>query len=50
MKEQVMHDLRKKKEETAYVRWLEELRSRAVITIDRELLKKVTITLNHTHE
>jgi len=50
MKEHVMHDLRKKKEEKAYVRWLEELRSRAVITIDRELLKKVTITLNHTHE
>lgn len=50
MKEQVIHDLRKKKEEKAYVRWLEELRSRAAITIDRELLKKVTITLNHAHE
>lgn len=50
MKEQVIQDLRKKKEEKAYAQWLEELRSRAAVRIDRELLKKVTITLNHAHE
>lgn len=50
IKEQIMRDLRKQKEEKAYVRWLEELRSRSMITIDRELLKKMTITLNHGSE
>jgi len=50
IKEQVTDDLRKQKEEKAYVRWLEDLRSKAAITIDRELLKKVTITLNHGSE
>jgi foldase protein PrsA len=50
IKEQVTDDLRKQKEEKAYVRWLETLRSKAAITIDREQLKKVAITLNHGSE
>lgn len=47
IKEQVIRDLRKQKEEKAYVQWLENLRSKAVVTIDRELLQKVVITPHH---
>jgi len=42
-----MTDLRKQKEEQAYVLWLETLRSRAIIKIDRNLLKKGVIPLDH---
>ena len=50
IKEQVTRDLRKQKEEKAYVQWIESLKSKTVITVDRELLKKVTITLNKVRE
>jgi len=39
LKEQIISDIRKQKAEQAYVLWLSELRSRAVIKIDRSLLK-----------
>lgn len=50
IKEQVTSDLKKQKEEKAYVQWIESLRSKTVTTVDRELLKKVTITLNKVRE
>lgn len=50
IKEQVMNDLRKKKEEQAYVLWLQELRSKAIIKKDLELLEKGTPPLNNTPE
>lgn len=43
LKERVMGDIRKQKEEQAYVLWLSDLRSRAVIKINRALLKMGTI-------
>jgi len=50
MKARVTDDLRKQREEKAYAQWLEALRSKAAITIDRELLKKVSITITHRSE
>ena len=50
VKERVLADFRKQKEEQAYVLWLESLRSKAVIKIDQELLKKETVPLNHGTE
>jgi parvulin-like peptidyl-prolyl isomerase len=47
VKNQVMTDLRKQKEEHAYVLWFEALRSRAIIKIDRNLLKKGVIPIDH---
>lgn len=43
LKERIMGDIRKQKEEQAYVLWLSDLRSRAVIKINRALLKMGTI-------
>ena len=50
VKERVTNDLRMQKEEKAYVQWLEALRSKTTITIDRDLLKQVKITRNHKNE
>jgi len=50
VKDQILTDLRKQKEEQAYVLWLEALRSKAVIKIDLDLLKKGTVLLNHETE
>jgi parvulin-like peptidyl-prolyl isomerase len=50
VKERVLTDFRKQKEEQAYVLWLESLRSKAVIKIDQELLKKETVPLNNGTE
>ena len=50
VKERVLTDFRKQKEEQAYLLWLESLRSKAVIKIDQELLKKETVPLNHGTE
>ena len=50
VKERVLTDFRKQKEEQAYMLWLESLRSKAVIKIDQELLKKETVPLNHGTE
>lgn len=47
VKNQVMTDLRKQKEEQAYVQWIEALRSRTVIKINRNFLKKGMIPLDH---
>lgn len=43
IKEQVMSDIKKQKEEHAYMLWLSNLRSRAVIKIDRTLLGMGTV-------
>jgi parvulin-like peptidyl-prolyl isomerase len=43
IKGQVLTDLRKQKEEQEYALWLGALRSKAVIKIDRDLLKKETV-------
>jgi len=50
VKERVLTDFRKQKEEQAYALWLESLRSKAVIKIDQELLNKETVPLNHGTE
>jgi parvulin-like peptidyl-prolyl isomerase len=50
VKEQVLVDVRKQKEEKAYVLWLEALKSKAVITIDRDILKRVAVPVNHATE
>lgn len=42
IKELVMADVKKEKEEKAYAQWLEDLRSKATVRIDRTLLKTVT--------
>ncbi len=47
VKNQVMIDLIKQKEEQAYVLWLEALRSRVTIKIDRNLLEKRVIPQDH---
>ncbi|MCX5836722.1 MAG: SurA N-terminal domain-containing protein [Deltaproteobacteria bacterium] len=44
IKERVMSDMRKQKEEEAYILWLSSLRSRASVKIDRGLLKLGTVT------
>ncbi|HUH67351.1 MAG TPA: peptidylprolyl isomerase, partial [Syntrophales bacterium] len=44
IKEQVLADLRKKKEEQAYAEWLAILRSKAAIKINRDLLQKDTVS------
>jgi parvulin-like peptidyl-prolyl isomerase len=43
IKEQVISDIRKQKEGKAYLTWLSDLRSRAVIKIDRDLLKTIMV-------
>ncbi|MEN6318848.1 MAG: peptidyl-prolyl cis-trans isomerase [Syntrophaceae bacterium] len=40
VREQILIDVRKQKEEKAYVLWIEALKSKATITIDRDTLKK----------
>jgi len=44
IKERVITDVRKQKEEQAYVLWISSLRSRASIKIDRDLLKRGTVS------
>jgi len=46
VREQVLIDVRKQKEEEAYVLWIEALKSKATITIDRDTLKKITVLGN----
>jgi parvulin-like peptidyl-prolyl isomerase len=46
VREQVLSDVRKQKEEKAYVLWIEALKSKATITIDRDALKQVTVSGN----
>jgi parvulin-like peptidyl-prolyl isomerase len=43
IKERIIWDIRKQKEEQAYVPWLSSLQSRAVIKIDRDLLGMGTV-------
>ncbi len=50
IKEQVLNDVRKRKEEQEFARWLEALRSKAATRIDRELLKKAVIPLKKEPE
>ena len=45
IKGQVLTDLRKQKEDQEYALWLGALRSKAVIEINRDLLKKETVPL-----
>jgi parvulin-like peptidyl-prolyl isomerase len=43
IKGQVLTDLRKQKEDQEYALWLDALRSKALIKINRDLLKKETV-------
>jgi parvulin-like peptidyl-prolyl isomerase len=43
VKQQILADLKKQKEEQAYVRWLQALRSKAAIRIQPEVVKKLDI-------
>ena len=44
IKAQVISDIKKQKEEQAYVPWLSQLRSQAVIKVDKDILKMGTVT------
>jgi parvulin-like peptidyl-prolyl isomerase len=46
VKEIVLTDFKKHKQEQAYVLWLEALKSKAAIIIDRDLLKNITVPNN----
>jgi parvulin-like peptidyl-prolyl isomerase len=50
IKERVMADVRKQKEEQAYVLWISNLRSRAAIRIDRDLLRKGIVSRSRQAE
>jgi parvulin-like peptidyl-prolyl isomerase len=43
VKEQIVTDIKKQKEEQAYVQWLQALRSKATIHINSEVLKNLDI-------
>jgi peptidyl-prolyl cis-trans isomerase C len=50
IKAQVISDIKKQKEEQAYVQWLSHLRSQAVIKVDKDIVKMETVTKDSQRE